>query len=163
MFFDKALEEDYEVLKSLGPAGGDVGIVSKTTDKKTWVVSYTRSDGPTEFVFYDKQAKATKHLFVSKPDRLDYDFAPMEDVRITARDGLEMVGYRTRADAEEKTPLVLILHGGPWARDRWGFNSYEQWFANRGYATLQVNYRGSMGYEKSFLHKGDRQWGVGTM
>lgn len=163
VFFDSALEKDYEVLKSLGPDNCDVGTVSKTTDEKMWVVSYSRSDGPTEFVLYDQEEKTTKPLFVSKPDLLDYEFAPMEDVRITARDGLEMVGYLTRADTEKKTPLVLMVHGGPWARDTWGFNSYAQWFANRGYATLQVNFRGSTGYGKSFLHKGDGEWGVGAM
>ena len=163
VFFDSALEKDYEVLKSLGPDNCDVGTVSKTTDEKMWVVSYSRSDGPTEFVLYDQEEKTTKPLFVSKPDLLDYEFAPMEDVRITARDALEMVGYLTRADTEKKTPLVLMVHGGPWARDTWGFNSYAQWFANRGYATLQVNFRGSTGYGKSFLHKGDGEWGVGAM
>ena len=69
----------------------------------------------------------------------------------------------TRADTEKPTPLVLMVHGGPWARDFWGFNSAAQWFANRGYACLQVNFRGSQGYGKSFLHKGDKEWGVGAM
>jgi dipeptidyl aminopeptidase/acylaminoacyl peptidase len=59
--------------------------------------------------------------------------------------------------------LIILLHEGPWARDYWGFNAMAQWFANRGYATLQVNYRGSTGYGKTFLHKGDGQWGVGDM
>lgn len=61
------------------------------------------------------------------------------------------------------SPLILLVHGGPWARDGWGFNAMAQWMANRGYAVLQVNYRGSSGYGKSFLHKGDKQWGVGDM
>ena len=87
----------------------------------------------------------------------------MEDVRTQARDGLELVAYLTRAKADTPTPLVLCVHGGPWARDFWGFNSAAQWFANRGYACLQVNYRGSSGYGKSFLHKGDKEWGVGAM
>ncbi len=127
------------------------------------MVAYTRSDGPTEFVLYNQEEKTIKSLFVSNPALLEYKFAPMEDIRVTARDGLEMVGYLTRADTEKKTPLILLVHGGPWARDRWGFNQQAQWFANRGYATLQMNYRGSTGYGKSFLHKGDGQWGVGDM
>ena len=163
VFFDSDLEEDYEVLKSLGPENCEVSTVSKTTDEKTWVVAYSRSDGPTEFVLFDQVKKTIKPIFVSKPDLLDYKFSPMEDVVIKARDGLELVAYLTRADTEKKTPLILLVHGGPWARDRWGFNAQAQWFANRGYATLQVNYRGSTGYGKSFLHKGDGQWGVGTM
>jgi dipeptidyl aminopeptidase/acylaminoacyl peptidase len=163
IFFNKDFEEDYEKLKSLGPDNCEVGTASKTRDEKTWIVAYTRSDGPTEYVIYDQEKKETKPLFVSKPDLLKYKFAPMEDVRIQARDGLELVGYLTKADTEKKTPLILLVHGGPWARDYWGFNAQAQWFANRGYATLQMNYRGSTGYGKNFLHKGDGQWGVGTM
>jgi dipeptidyl aminopeptidase/acylaminoacyl peptidase len=163
IFFNKDFEEDYEKLKSLGPDDCEVGTASKTRDEKTWIVAYTRSDGPTEYVIYDQEKKETKPLFVSKPDLLNYKFAPMEDVRIQARDGLELVGYLTKADTEKKTPLILLVHGGPWARDYWGFNAQAQWFANRGYATLQMNYRGSTGYGKNFLHKGDGQWGVGTM
>lgn len=131
--------------------------------RKKWIVAYSRSDGPTEYVVFDQEKKETKSLFVSKPDLLDYKFAPMEDIRVKARDGLELVGYLTRADAEKKTPLILLVHGGPWARDYWGFSAQAQWFANRGYATLQMNYRGSTGYGKNFLHKGDGEWGVGTM
>ena len=163
IFFDKELEEDYKLLKSLGPDGAEVGSASKTEDEKTWIVAYSRSDGPTEYVIFDQEKKETKPLFVSKPDLLDYKFAQMEDIRVKARDGLELVGYLTRADNEKKTPLILLVHGGPWARDYWGFNAQAQWFANRGYATLQMNYRGSTGYGKSFLHKGDGEWGVGTM
>jgi dipeptidyl aminopeptidase/acylaminoacyl peptidase len=162
-FFDKDLEKDYENLKSLGPANSEVSTVSKTNDKKLWIVAFSRSDGPTEYSLYDQEHKTMKHLFVSKPDLLGYKFSPMEDVRIQTRDGLELVGYLTKADTEKKTPLVLLVHVGPWARDYWGFNQQAQWFANRGYATLQVNFRGSTGYGKKFLHMGDRQWGVGTM
>jgi len=162
VFFDKELEKDYEVLKSLGPENAEVGVASKTEDESLWVVAYTRSDGPTEYRIYDQGQKTTQPLFVSKPDLLDYTFAPMEDVRIQTRDELELVAYLTRADTEKKTPLVLLVHGGPWARDYWGFNAQAQWFANRGYATLQVNFRASTGYGKSFLHKGDGEWG-GTM
>ena len=69
------------------------------------------------------------------------------------------MAYLTRADSDAPTPLVLLVHGGPWARDGWGFNAMAQWMANRGYAVLQVNYRGSSGYGKSFLHKGEQAVG----
>lgn len=163
IFFDKELEEDYKVLGALGPKGAEVGVSSRTRDETLWIVNYRRSDGPTEFVLYDQIKKTTTPLFVSQPKLLDYKLAPMEDVRIKARDGLELVAYLTRARMDKKTPLILLVHGGPWARDYWGFTPSAQWFANRGYATLQVNYRGSTGYGKSFLHKGDGQWGVGDM
>mmetsp|Transcript_3487 Transcript_3487/g.5384 ORF Transcript_3487/g.5384 Transcript_3487/m.5384 type:complete len:676 (-) Transcript_3487:347-2374(-) len=163
IFFDKDLENDYQNLQSLGPKGSEVFIASRTRDEKLWVAGYRRSDGPTEYFLYDQTKKTTSPLFVSNPKLLDYEFAPMEDVVIKARDGLELVGYLTRARTNAKTPLILMVHGGPWARDYWGFNSKAQWFANRGYATLQVNFRGSTGYGKTFLHKGDKQWGVGDM
>lgn len=166
VFFDAELEQDYGVLDSLKPDGSEVSVASRTRDEKLWVVAFTRSDGPTEYVLYNQVEKKTTPLFVSKPDLLEYDLQPMEDVRIPARGGLELVGYHTRAAgvAEyEKPPLILLVHGGPWARDFWGFNPQAQWFANRGYSTLQVNFRGSTGYGKSFLHKGDKEWGVGDM
>jgi dipeptidyl aminopeptidase/acylaminoacyl peptidase len=162
-FFDKELEEDYRILTSLAPEGAEVLPASKTRDQKLWIVNYRRSDGPAEYVLYDQVQKTTSPLFVSKPELLKYKFAPMEDVRITARDGLELVAYLTRAKTDQATPLILLVHGGPWARDSWGFNAQAQWFANRGYATLQVNYRASTGFGKSFTHKGDKQWGVGDM
>ena len=162
-WFDKGLEADFKKLEAAAPEGSEITLASKTRDESLWVVSYRRDDGPTEYVTYNKKSGAIEPLFVSMPALLPYTFARMEDVRIKARDGLELVGYLTRADDEKPTPLVLLVHGGPWARDFWGFNPQAQWFANRGYATLQVNYRGSSGYSKTFLHKGDKQWGVGSM
>lgn len=162
-FFNKELKADFAKLAELGPKDAEVAIVSKSRDEKTWVVAYRRDDGPAEYVLYDQVKKTKQSLFVSMPKMLDYKFAPMEDVRIQARDGLELVGYLTRADDAKPTPLILLVHGGPWARDFWGFTPTAQWFANRGYACLQVNFRGSTGYGKSFLHKGDKEWGIGSM
>eukprot|EP00569_Conticribra_weissflogii_P019711 CAMPEP_0171430218 /NCGR_PEP_ID=MMETSP0881-20121228/6422_1 /TAXON_ID=67004 /ORGANISM="Thalassiosira weissflogii, Strain CCMP1336" /LENGTH=764 /DNA_ID=CAMNT_0011950289 /DNA_START=4 /DNA_END=2298 /DNA_ORIENTATION=+ len=177
VFFDKELEKDYEFLKANAPIpDAEVGVVSRTLDETKWVISYYQSDGPTSYYVYDKSPGRNDNeketstpsltpLFVSNPKLLPYKFSPMEDVRITARDGLELVGYLTRAveKGSGTSPLILLVHGGPWARDSWGFRAQCQWFANRGYATLQVNYRGSTGYGKTFLHKGDKQWGVGDM
>ena len=162
-FFDKELEADFKKLEAAGPAGSEVSLASRTRDDQTWVVSYRRDDGPTEFVLYERGSGASTPLFVSAPALLEYSFSHMEDVYIKARDGLLLVGYLTRADDAKPTPLVLLVHGGPWARDFWGFNAAVQWLANRGYAVLQVNYRGSSGYSKTFSHKGDKQWGVGAM
>ena len=162
-YFDGTVKAAVETLEAAAPEGAEVGILSRTRDDATWVVSFRRDDGPTEFVTFERGSGAITPLFVSQPKLLEYKFAHMEDVRITARDGLELVAYLTRADTEKPTPLVLMVHGGPWARDFWGFNSAAQWFANRGYACLQVNFRGSQGYGKSFLHKGDKEWGVGAM
>lgn len=139
-YWDKELEEDYRVLQTLAPENAEVVIASKTRDQETWVVAFVRSDGPTEYVIYDQVKKTTTPLFVSKPDLLNYKLAQMDDVRIKARDGLELVGYLTRAKTEGPTPLILLVHGGPWARDGWGFNAQAQWFANRG-CTLSLLFR----------------------
>ena len=162
-FFDDEMAQDYAYLESVAPEGAEVLPMSKTRDETIWVVGFRRSDGPMEYVIYNQVEKSTEPLFVSKPELSDYRLAPMEDVRIPTRDGQELVAYLTRARTDAPTPLILLVHGGPWARDSWGFNAQAQWFANRGYATLQVNYRGSTGYGKTFLHSGDKQWGVGDM
>jgi dipeptidyl aminopeptidase/acylaminoacyl peptidase len=85
----------------------------------------------------------------------------MEPFEFTARDGLTIHGYATfPIDAGRSgLPMVLNVHGGPWARDAWGFDPEAQWFANRGYLCLQVNFRGSTGYGKAFVNAGDREWG----
>ncbi|KAK0339216.1 Dipeptidyl aminopeptidase BIII, partial [Friedmanniomyces endolithicus] len=84
----------------------------------------------------------------------------MEPVEIKARDGLTLVSYLTKPKgATGPVPMVLFVHGGPWARDGYGYNGYHQWLANRGYAVLSVNYRGSTGFGKNFVSAGDLQWG----
>jgi dipeptidyl aminopeptidase/acylaminoacyl peptidase len=86
----------------------------------------------------------------------------MEPFSFTARDGLRMHGYLTFPRGLEcaKLPAVLDVHGGPWGRDRWGYVPEAQWLANRGYLSVQVNFRGSTGYGKAFLNAGDKQWGA---
>ncbi|KAL3940173.1 MAG: hypothetical protein SGARI_001094 [Bacillariaceae sp.] len=163
VFFDNNEKLHYEFLEKAAPEGSEVSVMSRTRDEMIWVVAFSRSDGPTEYKLYHAAGQQLDDLFVSQPDLLNYKFAVMEDVRIPTRDGLELVAYLTRSKTEGPTPLVLLVHGGPWARDYYGFRSAVQWLANRGYAVLQVNYRGSTGYGKSFLHKGDGEWGVGAM
>ncbi|KAL3920564.1 MAG: hypothetical protein SGILL_003201 [Bacillariaceae sp.] len=163
VFFDNNEKVHHEFLEKAAPEGSEISVMSRTRDELIWVVAFTRSDGPTEYKLYHVAGQQLDDLFVSQPELLNYKFAVMEDVRIPTRDGLELVAYLTRSKTEGKTPLILLVHGGPWARDFYGFRSAVQWLANRGYAVLQVNYRGSTGYGKSFLHKGDGEWGVGAM
>jgi pimeloyl-ACP methyl ester carboxylesterase len=97
----------------------------------------------------------------SAPEVLEhYRLAPMKPISYTARDGMKLYGYLTTpVDKEPKNlPTVVLVHGGPWGRDVWGYNSTVQWLANRGYAVLQINFRGSAGYGKQYLNAGDRQW-----
>jgi dipeptidyl aminopeptidase/acylaminoacyl peptidase len=113
---------------------------------------------------YDRPAKKATLLFSARPALDKYRLSKMEPVDFTARDGMKIYGYVTTPAgiAAEKLPAVLFVHGGPWGRDVWGYNSYAQWLSNRGYAVFQINFRGSTGYGKQYVNAGDRQW-AGTM
>jgi len=156
---DPALRSDLEALKRAQP--GDFTISSRDREDDRWTVAYTRDDGPVHYAVYDRKAMKLIPLFVSQPELEKYPLAKMEPVVIPTRDGLQMVSYLTLpAGVDAKNlPLVLVPHGGPWARDFWGLNGQTQWLANRGYAVLQPNFRASTGFGKKFLHAGDKQWG----
>ena len=156
---DDALAADFEAFAGLD---GDVSIVSRDDADKVWYLLVNRPDRSPAFWRWDRTARKAKFLFATRP-RLDgYELAPMEPVAFAARDGLKVRAYLT-TPAERparKLPLVLLVHGGPWVRDRWGFHPEAQWLASLGFACLQVNYRGSAGFGKGFLHAGDREWGA---
>jgi dipeptidyl aminopeptidase/acylaminoacyl peptidase len=139
---------------------GDFEIVDATADGEVLVVRYTPDAGPAHFYLFDRPSGEATHLFADRPALLAYRLAPMQPIRVTARDGLGLHGYLTLpVDLEPKNlPTVLVVHGGPWYRDRWGFDPWIQWLANRGYAVLQVNFRGSTGYGKAFVNAGNREW-----
>lgn len=138
---------------------GDIGI-SRDRANRTWLITESPSDGPVRYYRYDRDTRLLTFLFAHKPALQDYVLAPMEPFSFTARDGLTVHGYVTYPVGVDRRglPAVLNVHGGPWARDEWGYNPEVQWLANRGYACVQVNYRGSTGYGKEFLNAGDRQW-----
>jgi dipeptidyl aminopeptidase/acylaminoacyl peptidase len=110
---------------------------------------------------YNREKKTAEPLFTSNSALAKYQMANVKPVSFTARDGLKVHGYLTLPPnvKPEKLPLVVVVHGGPWARDIWYFDPEIQWFANRGYAALQINFRGSAGYGKQFLNAGNREWG----
>ena len=140
---------------------GDVAILDGDHADARWVVAYTSDDGPVRFHLYDRERRELTFLFEDRPQLGRYPLARTEPFRLTARDGLELHGYLTTPpdqDPPRGLPTVLVVHGGPWARDTWGYDSEVQWLANRGYLVLQVNFRGSTGYGKDFLNAGDRQW-----
>jgi dipeptidyl aminopeptidase/acylaminoacyl peptidase len=161
-FFDPAIKADYEHLQQVQP--GDIVRVSRNLDDTKWVVTYSRDDGPTCWYLYDRTAKTASLLFTSRPDLEKYQLSKMQPVEYTARDGMTIYGYLTVPEGlnAEKLPMVLLVHGGPWHRDVWGYNPWAQWLSNRGYAVLQPNFRGSTGYGKQYINAGDRQW-AGTM
>ena len=161
---DPAIAGDLEKLKALGP--GEFGINSRTLDDKTWIVWYQAAEAPTVYYRYVRGGTPEK-LFSALPALDGKPLVPMWPQEIKSRDGLTLVSYLTlpkTADgnndgkADKPVPMVLLVHGGPWARDEYGYSGMDQWLANRGYAVLSVNYRGSTGFGKEFVNKSDQQW-----
>lgn len=163
---DKSLSTDMAFLRTI--SGGDVGVASRTLDDKHWVVSYLEDVGGAKYYHYDRAAKKMNFLFSARKALEGLALSPMHPVVIKSRDGLDLVSYLTipavsdpdkNARPSEPLPMILNVHGGPWARDEWGYRGEVQWQANRGYAVLQVNYRGSTGFGKDFVNAADREWG----
>ncbi|MCC6729395.1 MAG: S9 family peptidase [Chthonomonadales bacterium] len=157
---DPEIAADLDFLKSRHD--GEVHVVSRDQADRLWIALYTLDRAPANYYVYDRQARRLDFLFAARPALEHATLAEMRPVDIPSRDGLTLGSYLTLPPGVEARglPLVLNVHGGPWARDVWGYDPEAQWLANRGYATLQVNYRGSAGYGKRFLHAGDREWGA---
>jgi dipeptidyl aminopeptidase/acylaminoacyl peptidase len=162
---DKDLASDFEYLARV--VDGDFEITSRTLDDKLWTVAFVIDDGPQRLYLYDRARKEAKFLFSVRRHLENAKLSKMTPVRIASRDGLELVSYLTlprwtdpdrngRPDAP--LPMVLLVHGGPWSRDSWGFHPWHQWLANRGYAVLSVNYRGSTGFGKEFTNAANHEW-----
>ena len=153
---DPELQADYDAIAAMDE--GDPNITDSTLDNRTWIVVYTQDRGPAKFWIYDRDTKQGRYLFTNRPDMEQYELAAMQPVEITARDGLVLPSYLTVPKGEGPFPTIVLVHGGPWARDSWGYNPYHQWLANRGYAVLSPNFRGSTGFGKSFVNAGNREW-----
>ncbi len=160
---DKAVAKDFKALAQV--QDGQFQVSSRDSADSNWIVAYVTDTGPVSWYAYDRKTRKSTFIFDHRPELRDYTLAEMKPVVIKARDGRELVSYLTLPVGSDgkNLPMVLNVHGGPWARDSWGLNMEAQWLANRGYAVLQVNFRGSTGFGKSFLHAGDGQWGVGDM
>lgn len=164
---DDSVADDLEFLETVDD--GDIEVVSRSLDDNTWIVVYVVDDGPFRYYRYDSENKEAEFLFTNRKDLEDMPFAKMMiPVVISSRDGLNLVSYYTLPlgsdqdgdeRPEEPLPMVLYVHGGPWARDVWDYNSVHQWLANRGYAVLSVNFRGSTGFGKDFVNAGNLEWG----
>ena len=161
-----AVRADLAFLKAQGK--GEFAVGGRTDADDKWVVTFDPVTAPASKWVYDRGARTLKELYVSRPDLVGAPLVPMHPVVIRARDGLPMVSYLTLprvADPDgdgtpaAPSPTVLFVHGGPWARDDYGYDPDAQWLANRGYAVLQVNFRGSTGFGKAFTNAGDLQWG----
>ncbi len=162
---DKSIQPDFAYLRTV--ADGDFNVSSRTLDDKHWLVTYVMDDGPVRYYAYDRDARKARFLFTNRKDLEGVQLSKMHPTVIESRDGLNLVSYLTLppwADSDndgrpaEPLPMVLLVHGGPWARDNWGLNSTHQLLANRGYAVLSVNFRGSTGFGKEFLNAGNMEW-----
>ncbi|QYF94455.1 S9 family peptidase [Massilia sp. PAMC28688] len=149
-------------------AKGSIDISSRSDADDKWTVTVDGVTSPSTTWLYDRKAKRLKKLFVSRPELEGAPLVQMHPHEIKSRDGMTLVSYLTlpkEADptssgkAVKPVPMVLLVHGGPWARDTYGYDGYHQWLANRGYAVLAVNFRGSTGFGKKFISAGDMQWG----
>src|SRR5579859_830509 len=156
---DASVEDDLKAVRALHP--GDPGFSGRDDADTTWLISFNVDAGSITYYLYDRASKTGKLLFEARPALSGYELAAMEPFSFTARDGLVIHGYVTFPPelGRENLPAVLNVHGGPQVRDAWGYDPEAQWLANRGYLCVQVNYRGSTGYGKSFIAAGDREWG----
>lgn len=160
-----SVADDIDKLQST--LSGSISIVSQTNDNNLWAVASNSASKPLTYYAFDREDGAIDELFTARPDLEETPLVEMHPVSITSRDGLELVSYltlpkHTDTDGDgrpsEPVPMVLNVHGGPWARDSYGYNAWHQWLANRGFAVLSVNYRGSTGFGKAFVNAGDREW-----
>jgi dipeptidyl aminopeptidase/acylaminoacyl peptidase len=163
---DESIAGDLAYLKTV--VDGDFEVVSRTLDDKYWMVAYLMDDGPVRYYRYNREENQAEFLFTHKKALEDLQLAKMHPAVIKSRDGLNLVSYYTlpvgsdsdsNGRPDEPLPMVLLVHGGPWGRDNWGYNYWHQWLANRDYAVLSVNFRASRGFGKAFLNAGNLEWG----
>jgi dipeptidyl aminopeptidase/acylaminoacyl peptidase len=155
---DPAVKADLDGLASLFDA--DFTVVDRDAQDATWLVSYTSDQSPVRYYTWNRASKSGTLVFSAQPKLDKLPLAATQALQLVARDGLSLPSYFTLpvGASASNLPVVLLVHGGPWARDRWQFQPEVQWLANRGYAVLQVNYRGSTGYGKKHLAAGFREW-----
>ncbi|HYT75739.1 MAG TPA: alpha/beta fold hydrolase [Vicinamibacterales bacterium] len=157
---DKAFEADYNLLRQKLP-GKEVLFASSTKDERLFIVSARSDVDPGTTYLFDRQTKSLTPQYRIREKLPRTSLSPMTPIRYASSDGLEIPAYLTlpKGYPSKGLPLIVLPHGGPWARDVWGYNSLAQFLANRGYAVLQPNFRGSTGYGKRFLDAGNKQWG----
>ena len=163
---DPAIAQDLEYLR--GVADGDFHVISRTLDDNAWIVVCIVDNGPKRYYYYDRKKGQARLLFTANSELEGSPLAKMNPAVIKSRDGLDLVSYYTlplNSDSDgdgipdKPLPMVIIIHGGPWLRDDWGYSADHQWLANRGYAVLSVNFRGSTGFGKNFTNAGNMEWG----
>ncbi len=162
---DTDIAKDFDVLSQVEK--GDFEVVSRTLDDKNWIVAYVVDNGPARYFHYDRSTQKANFLFTNRTELENQPLVEMLPRVITSRDNLNLVSYLSLPPGSDPDgdgrpdsplPMVLNVHGGPWARVSWGYNPTHQWFANRGYAVLSVNFRGSTGFGKGFINASSLEW-----
>ncbi len=157
-FFDDAAKKDASQLAKIH--GGDWGVRSATADENKLIVVYDDDVDPGATYLYDRKTGKAEFLFRPRPWLKPEELAHMQPVQFQSRDSKTIHAYLTTpvGVTAKNLPMVLDVHGGPWARDSWGYDPEVQFLANRGYAVLQVNYRGSSGYGTAFEHAAEHEF-----
>ena len=163
---DPAVKADIDFLNA--SLKGQWSVQSQTRSNRIWIIGNDPVTAPVRAMLYDRDAKTLSELYVGRPALVGKALPTVCPVEIPSRDGLKLVAYLalpvgsdSKGDCrpDKPLPMVVNVHGGPWARDDYGYDPESVWFADRGYASLQVNFRGSTGFGKDFVNKGDQQWG----
>src|SRR5262245_11038490 len=164
-FLDDKVKADFDVLAKV--ADGEPNVASRTLDDQTWIVAFAMDNGPVRYHRYDRGTQKAEFLFSNRKALDGQPLQKMHSHVVKSRDGLDLMCYLTLPPGVDPkdtgiptrpVPTVLLVHGGPWGRDGWGFDPLHQLYANRGYAVLSVNFRGSTGFGKKFLNAGNREW-----
>jgi dipeptidyl aminopeptidase/acylaminoacyl peptidase len=160
LFRDKHFAADYKWLEKRLP-GMEIGMGSRTRDEQVWLVTASSDTEPGQTLLFDRRTHKLTPQYKVREKLPRQDLAAMESVTYASSDGLEIPAYLTlpKGVDAKNLPALVIPHGGPWGRDVWGYNSLAQFFANRGYAVLMPNFRGSTGYGRKFLDAGNLEWG----
>ena len=162
---DESIAADLEYLETVAP--GEIEVVGRTLDDSCWIVAYLVDDGPVRYYRYLRGPREARFLFTNRGALEGLPLVKMHPAVIPSRDGLDLVCYyslprETDPDGSGRparpAPMVLMVHGGPWGRDAWGYDPGFQLLANRGYAVLSVNFRGSTGFGKEFVNAANREW-----
>jgi dipeptidyl aminopeptidase/acylaminoacyl peptidase len=159
-FKDKSYEADYNLIMKQLP-GTEIYFSRSTADERYWIIgAYSDVDPGTTYLF-DRNTKKLTFQYRPRPNIPIENMAQMKPITYKSSDGMEIPAYLTLPKGVEakNLPLIVFPHGGPWARSGWGFNSYAQFLANRGYAVLDPNFRSSTGYGKKFVDAGNNEWG----
>ena len=162
---DESVRADLERLEDV--ADGELDVISRSLSNRRWIVAYLVDRGPARFYLYDRDEGEARFLFTDRKALEGKPLAPMHPRVLRSSDGLALISYLTLpagsdpdGDGVPETPLPMVLwvHGGPWGRNVWGYHPFHQWLANRGYAVLSVNFRGSTGFGKGFINAGNHEW-----